>query len=246
MAHVEAYKGLPKIDGQHHDIFPGSPMAIVGVFTEVIRARFRADNAEGLPWIWHEDPTPLSNENNTPDTEPNGVPRTIYIESQYTEDNDARNFRPAILIEKEDTQALKLVLGNRAAVDMPSGLQVFWTHVICPISVLCLSNKRGESGNLGDVVFAFLQATRNEIREVFNLHDISPPTLGKTTIYRRSTNENETWSTPVSITTQFKFLWRTRPIAPLLQEIYMKFFNAGNGNFDKGAVEILSTSNRTR
>lgn len=246
MADVKAFKGLPKIDGQHPDIFPGSPMAIVGVFTEVIRSRFRSDNAVGMPWVWHEDPTPESDENNTPDTEENGVPRSLYIESQYTENNDARNIRPAILIEKEDTQYLKLFIGNRAAVDMPTQLHIFVTHVTCNLSVLCLSNARGESSNIADVVGAFIEATRNEIRETFNIHDISPLTVGKTTVYRRGSNENETWSTPVGFNIQFKTLWRTRPIAPLLQEVKTRILQAGDGDFEKGAIEMLSTSKRVR
>lgn len=239
MADVKSFKGLPLIDGQHKDVFPGSPMALVGLFTEVIRARFRDDNAVGLPWIWRPDPTPLPDETGEED-----APRTLYIESQYTEEPDARNFRPAILVEKEDTQLLKLWLGNRAAIDVPTRLQVFIAHALTPISILCLSTARGESANLGDLTFAHIVTCRDEIRATFGIHDIMPPVLGKTTIYRRNPNENETWSTPVGFQVQYKFLWRTWPVAPVLQDINARILAAGDGSFEAGVVKLALTKGR--
>lgn len=213
MTDVRPFFGTARVADQHADIFPGSPMALVAVFTNCLQARFSGDNAQDCPYVWAPDAQPLD-----PDTEQT----RIYIESQYTEEPDARDRTPALLVEKGITQPQKVVLGNRADIDMPSMTELFIAWANVPVSVLCIGQNRGVSATLADVVFAFLLGSRNHIRAAFSIHDITEPTLSDTQPYRPSSSHVESWVTTVTLTTMIKFAWRTRPIAPLLKEIAAK------------------------
>lgn len=241
MGKAESELGFAKVDGQHADVFYGSPLALVGVFVEVIRARFRGGNAEGLPWVWREDPTP---DHATQNAEAGGA--TLYVESQLNDDPESRSHRPAVLVDKEDTRLQKFVVGNRAGVRMTDRLEGFIALGIVPISVMCLSTSRGESAQLGDHVWFHLASGQNLIRETFNIHELTPPVLGKTQPYRRSESENDTWMTPIAFEAQVMFRWITRPIAPLLQEVRSTLTVRGDGDAVLGAITTASYSKRRR
>lgn len=227
MTDVRPFFGTPRVEDQHPDIFPGSPMALVAVFVNCIQARFSGDNVHDLPYVWSEDPQPLP---------PTGITK-IYIESQYTDEPDARDRTPSLLVEKGITQPQKIVLGHRADIDRPTMTELFvmWANV--PISVLCIAENRGTSANLADVVFAFLYGSTNHIRQAFSIHEISPPTISDTQAYRPSSSTIESWVTTVTINTMIKFVWRTRPIAPVLREIAAKM-GFGGSDVDLRALDL--------
>lgn len=226
MTFVKPYLGTPRVEDQHEDVFPGSPMAVVAVFTNCLQARFSGDNAQDLPYRWSEDPQP----------EESGAVK-LYIESQYTEEPDARNRTPALLVEKGPTQLQKLTLGHRGFIDMPSMREVFVAWAYVPVSVLCLANSRGVSATLADTVFAFLVGSTNHIREAFSIHEISPATITDTQPYRQSSDNVEVWTTTVSVTTMIKYMWQTRPIAPVLKEIAAKM-SYGNTEYELSALDL--------
>ena len=211
-----AFLGTPRLEVQHPDIFPGSPMALVAIFAAIIQDRFKKE--QNLPWYREEDPTPEETEENTEE-----APRKIYIESQYTQFPTARNFRPAILVDKLETRFLKIVLGNRGHFDMPRGIDFHICHAQTIISIANISVSRGESANLAEHVAMHLLANKNSIRETFSIHDISEPIIGATNVYRRSANENDTWNTPINLEITLKYLWRVTTIAPVLNEIKARF-----------------------
>jgi hypothetical protein len=218
MTNVRPFFGTARVDDQHSDIFPGSPMALVAVLTNCLQARFSGSNALDNPYIWAADAQPLN-----PET---GQTR-IYIESQYTDEPDARDRTPSLLVEKGVTQPQQVAVGHRADIDLPSMTELFIAWANVPLSVLCIGRTRGVSATLADVVFAFLLGSRNHIREAFSIHDITAPTLSDTQPYRPTSSNVESWVTTVTLTTMIKFAWRTRPIAPLLKEIAAKM-NFGN------------------
>jgi hypothetical protein len=226
MSFVRPYLGTPRVEDQHEDVFPGSPMAVVAVFTNCLQARFSGDNAYELPYRWSEDPQP----------EESGAVK-LYIESQYTEEPDARNRTPALLVEKGATQLQKMTIGHRGFIDMPTMREVFAAWAYVPISVLCLANNRGVSATLADTVFAFLVGSTNHIREAFSIHEISPPTISDTQPYRQSSDNVEVWTTTVSVTTMIKYMWQTRPIAPVLREIAAKM-TYGNTAHELTALDL--------
>lgn len=205
-------------------------MAVVAVFTNCLQARFSGTNAHGLPYRWSEDAQP--------EEEAGAV--KLYIESQYTEEPDARNRSPALFVERGATQLNKITVGHRGFIDTPTMTEVFAAWAYVPISVLCLANNRGVSATLADTVFAFLAGSTNHIREAFSIHEISPPTISETQPYRASSDNLDLWTTTVSVTTMIKYMWQTRPIAPVLREIAAKM-NLGDTQLD---VSVLDRQRR--
>jgi len=232
MFHVHG--GVTRVEGQQEDVFPSSPMALVAVFTDVLRARFSGNNALGGPYVWSPDSQPTDI-----DPEATETPQTkLYIESQYTEEPDARDRAPGIFIDKGATQVMKVGLGHRVDIDIPSMTEVFEAWADVPIMLMCVARERGTSATIADHVFMFILASNNHIREAFGIHDISPPTLDATQVYRQSTAAPETWVTNVTIMVKIKFAWRTRPIAPILKQI------AANYRFGSVNVGVVSTETR--
>jgi hypothetical protein len=222
MSNVKSYLGTARVEDQHPDVFPGSPMALVGLFAAALQSRFSDDNIhEDSPYVWMPD----AQQPEETDDSANGT--RIYIESQYTEEPDARDRMPALLVEKGATRLEKITLGHRSSVWLPTMTEVFTAWATVPMSVLCIAPSRGTSATLADVVFAFVSGSANALRASFCIHDISPPTIGETSPYRENSNKVETWNTPVTFTTMIKYQWKTTPIAPRLNAIGMHFRETG-------------------
>ncbi len=245
MAHINPLrdlvgKNLPAIEGDHPDVFPGSVLALVGCFVAATQARFSQDNTYGLPWAWKDDPTPGTSEENTLD-----APRTIYIESAYNEDPDARDPRPAILVGNGGTQFIQLWIGNTASYHQPTATKVIIVHAITEIRFECLSNKRGESMQLAQMMADFITGSKDDLREAFCLHNITPVQISECSLQRASSSSVEHWSTTVAMQVQGKLMYLHWPIAPVLAEIVARFSAAPNG-FEAAAVDLALHSKRIR
>jgi hypothetical protein len=208
--------------GQQADIMPASPTAIVAVFTEIVRERFRPENE--LPWAWFDDATPLPTEDNSED-----APRKVLIEPAFSTHAEARNFRPAIYIDKGETIPEKVAIANMAGKHLPSGLTGYYTIASIPIDIEVVSDQKGESATMADTVWFYLVAGQELIKSTFNLHELTPPILGRTL---PGDKDKEEWVTHVTFTIQTHVRWATKPIAPLLQGIILRFRDAEDPNPD--------------
>lgn len=217
MAKLTPYYGTPRLEDQHPDVFPGSPAALIAIFVETIRLRFSQDNGFELPFYWTSDPTPTEDEEHTDNS-----PRKIVIESQYQQHPDSRDFRPAIFVDRGDVVYKKIVVGNRAEYDIPTGKDLHLIHAVTPISIMCVSKDRGESMSIGDIVAMYILGIMPEMREAFGFQDFETPVLATTQVYRRSSSDIEEWVTPVTTQVTCKQLWTAVPIAPLLREISVR------------------------
>lgn len=226
MGVMDPLKGVPansaRLPEQQADIAVGSPLAVIALFTEIIRQRFRVGNE--LAWYWEDNPTPQSDEDNMVDK-----PRQLMIEPAFTDNPEARNFRPAIYIDKGDTQGSKIAINNMAGRQLKTGLTGFYMLALIPIDIEIMSGAKGESATLADIVWFYLLAGREQIRATFGIHDIGMPVLGRTT---PETADNTQWSTHVTFSIEVEFRWLTRPISPMLREIVLKFQASGETNPD--------------
>lgn len=213
---------VPRMAGQQPDIAVGSPLALVALFTEIIRERFRPDN--DLAWAWADNPTPAADEQNTED-----APRKILIEPAFNENLEVRNYRPAIYVDKGDTAAGKVALGNFVGQKLQSGLKGFYALGTSPMDIEVVSGSKGESAILADIVWFYILAGREQIRATFGLHEMTPPILGKTMPFDGDKGQ---WSTHITFEIQYDLRWTTLPISPLLNDILLRFRDSGETNPD--------------
>jgi hypothetical protein len=207
---------------QQADVAIGSPLAIVALVTEIVRERFREGN--GLAWRWEDNPTPEPTETNDLD-----APRKIVIEPAFNTGDEARNYRPAIFVDKTSTSPNKVVINNMAGKHLPSGLTGFFTLAEIPIEIECVSGVKAESATLADIVWFYILAGTEQIRKTFGIHDMSAPVLGSTGPFQQ---DKEVWSTKVTFTMQVEFRWTTKPVGPLLKSILLRLKDSGETNPD--------------
>jgi hypothetical protein len=194
-------------DQAHQLILDGSPLAMIGIFVEVLRERFAPDN--GMPkYHWYEDAHKTK----------------VIIESAFEDSDTKRGDKPAIYIDRDEIVYGKTVIGDRAGFTWKDSKDFQWTLATTPILIDCVASRRGESAILGDIVHWSLHVMSDAIQATFSLHDMSPPRLGRTIPYE---DDKEAWSSPVSFTIQHNVRWTTVPIAPLLQEIVARVTASG-------------------
>jgi hypothetical protein len=222
---------LPIPDDHHEDVFYGSPMALVGLFVEVARARFRDDNAEALPWVWRENLLVPADADDAVD-----APRRLYVESAYTSNKEVRNYRPAVFVEKGPTVPVKTVIGNRSGALLHKGIETFYTMAQVPIELACVSEERGESAQIADYVWFHLMACRLLIGEAYGVHNVGEPQIGKTAPYRLTEGNRDSWTTPVTFECVVEYRWKTTPIAPLLASVQQTLRLRGGGDSTTGAI----------
>lgn len=211
----------PRMPDQQADVMPGSPLAVLALFTEIIRARF-SDGT--LAWRWTDNPTPEAEEENTEDE-----PRKILIEPSFSEGAEARNFRPAIFVDKLETIPNKVAVGNFAGAQLRSGLRAFYSLAAIPIDIEVISDRKGESAILADITWFYLLAGREQIRKTFGLQEMTNPVLGRTLPQE---SDKRTWITHITFTVEIGFRWSTLPVSPVLREIVTRYVASGETNPD--------------
>ena len=221
MAGHEHSQVRPQAPQDRRQIAAGSPIAVQGIFLEIIRERFRGDS--GIDWVWRPDITETD----------------IVIEGSFNEETESRNTTPAVYITRLETTAAKIVIGDRAGVRLPDHKEGFGALATVGMQVECVSNDEGESSVLGDIVQFMLLASQDIIQREFGFYDFTHPSLSQTTAYARDVNK---WSTVVSFQVQFWIRWSQVPIAPLLQQIVQRVTHHGvdsNGYFVDVAINSL-------
>lgn len=200
----------------------GSPLAIIGIFVEVLRERFRPGN--GPPdWPWY------ANLNET----------KVVIESAFAEGNTERGKKPAIFVDKDESAYGKVIIGDRAGIVWADMSDYQWTLSTVPVLIECVASRRGESAIIGDIVHWTLHCASDPIQATYSFHDMSPPTLGRTVPYEA---DKESWTTPVSFHVQYPVRWRVTPIRNLIQEVRLHLSNA-DANQHYLEIAAYSSSN---
>lgn len=186
------------------NIRPGSKLAVLGVFVEIIRRRFSGQNVnDSFPFQWNKDPNKA----------------TLEIESAFNEDTTQKNKRPAIHIDVDEQVNSRTVLGDFVGKRMTDGLTGHFHLRTVPILIECIATKRTESAILADITDVFLLASNRLIQGKFGFHDMTPTTVGRTQPNPKDKNE---FVTPVTFTVQSVLRYTNRPTAPLLEEVELE------------------------
>ena len=232
---IEVNKGyrnnaLPRLaEGEGADVFPGSPLAVIGLFVFVLRARFEDTEGAPLPWVWEDTMRP--------DPYAEDEPIKIYIESTYNVANPERNYRPAIYVGRGGGVVApnKVSVDNRVGVHLQTGLTAYHCFATMPITFECDAETSGESSAIAETAWAYVLSSRDILRRNFGFHEVTEPVLGDTT---PSKKDKETWTTPVQFQVQYDMRWGVTPIAPRLREIAVRLSgNTGGDTFFRNIAE---------
>lgn len=216
---------LPRLTNEGVDVAPGTPLAVIGLWVTALRYRFNRNPAEPLPWVWDANLRPSDTEDGVP--VPEGEPRKLLIEAAYNVEKSARNYRPAIYVDRETVTADKVVTDNLAGRYIPTGLNAYFCQSNVPITFYCESENAAESCLIADTAWFFVLATRDIFKKEFGLYDIREPVLGKTVPIDE---DKQVWQTPVSFVVTLEVRWSTQPIAPMLRDIKAKIALTGDPN----------------
>lgn len=217
----------PRTLDQHADAWPGSPVAVCGVFVALLQARFAPMPEpvlypdDRLPWVWLPTPTPDQDAGGSlpTDTPETAQPsRRIFIE-RANEYPDARDTLPALYIGRGAISASRDSVGHRVDFTPHTGGNHYASMLQMPLSVDCCARNMAESESLADIVFHFLLASNPALCAAFGFHSIEPPTLAPPEVLRRTSANIEAWKTTVYTQLMFQVQWRTWQNAPLLNEI---------------------------
>jgi len=189
------------------DIYLSTPMTVLGIFVAVMQERFSASTPSEPPlkWNWLSD---------VKDTQ-------IIIASGFNEGIEARNARPAIWIDREQTTYGEVVIGNRdqEPISLRTRHQQYYAMAETDVSMDCTSKNRGESMMVGSIVQDFLQMSSREIQRFFGFRDISPIILGRTVPYEK---DRELMNSPVQFRVSYEARWASVPIYPLLNAVKLR------------------------
>lgn len=214
----------PRLEGEHPDIMPGTPLAVIGCWLAALRYRFNDNPGEPLPWVWDPNLKPNDDEDAQPRSE-EGEPRKLLIEAAFNVEKEVRNYRPAIYVDRGAITPMKHHVDNFVGKHIPSGLKAHHAMADMPMTFLVESESAGESSVIADTAWFFVLATRDIFRKDFGFHEISNPIMGPT---QQAEHDKLVWQTVISFNVQFDLRWTTRPIAPFLREINLQIRDAEN------------------
>ncbi len=220
----KGYRGnpLPRLaEGEGTDVFPGSPLAVIGLFVFALRARFGDTEWAPLPWMWDDE---LRSDIYTEDG-----PIKLYIESTYNVSNPERNYRPAIYVGRGGGTVTidKISVDNLVGVHLPTGLTAHHCYATMPVTFECEAETSGESSTIAETAWAYVLSSRGILRRSFGFHEVTEPALGDTA---PSKKDKETWVTPVQFRVQYDMRWGVTPIAPRLRDMAVQLSNGVGGN----------------
>lgn len=204
--------GTVRLQGQQADIAPNSPLAILALFTEIVRERFRPGN--DLSWVWVGNPTPTAEETNEPD-----APRKLFIAPSYGVHSDIRNLLPAIVVTKGPTVTQKTVVNNLAGQQINTGKKGFYLPCAIPLTFTVISDQEAECAVLADIVWYYLLAARESVRAEFGIHEYTDPVLGETEPHP---DVRDSFRARISMQAMIEFNWNTTPISPKIRSMALR------------------------
>ena len=208
----------PRMETEGVDVFPGSSLAVIGLWVFFLRQRFQDKESQALPWIWNENLRPEDDEDG--DVRPDGSPRRIEIESMYNTEKLNRDYRPSVFIGRggNPITPIKQVVDNKVGNKKQTGFNAYHIMINMPLVIEIQSENAGECSTLGDIVWSYVLTTRDICRHDFGFHEVTEPILSDTIPNKK---DKEIWETKVSFAVQLDQRWGVTPIAPKLREILM-------------------------
>ena len=146
---------------KHGYVYNKSSLDVIGMFLEMVRSRFVQPDNPKFPWSW----------------DPDDKKTRIVIEAASNPYVQAKDARPGVFIDRGAIVFPKVVVGDRAAVDVSTGSDLFYTIATGGITMDCVSQSKGESALLGDTVAQHMVMSANILMRQFDFRAVTPVTL---------------------------------------------------------------------
>jgi len=189
------------------DIYMSTPLTVIGIFVAILQERFSVSTPSDPPlkWNWLSD---------LKDT-------GIIIASGFNKNLEARNARPAVWIDREQTVYGEVAIGNRDQIptDLHTGHQQYYAMAEMDVLIDCTSKNRGESMMVGGIIQDFLQMSAFEIMRFFGFRDFSPMILSRTVPFEK---DRELMNTSINFRVSYEARWASMPIYPVLNGVKMR------------------------
>lgn len=192
-------------------VFFHSSLHLLGQFVVALKKRFSYPD---LPWVHAED------ENIT----------GLFIHTELEEGKSTRNETPSIIVGKGSVVFQRPLIGDidQNNYDVLSKNGTYYYGVLeADIRIHCLSENKGESSLLGDIVHFFIGCSRQALCRGLTLLDISQAVLQPAQQYDRDTKR---WSTVVTFRVIYERRWYSVPGAPPLRQIIFDVQEAFGGD----------------
>jgi len=190
-----------------------TPLTVLGMFIEVVRARFSTDTFSDpeVPWTWDDDI-------GTTD---------IFIESGFNTNIEARTVRPGIWIDRDQNIYVKSNMGRQDQMPVHTRKSVYLYHGFGEVDIIldCTSPNRGESMVIGSVVQDFLQMSASIIKGDFGLRDMTDVIMNRTSPFDK---DDKLWNTQIQVRAQYEIRWVTAPLAPTFNSVLAKLSNVAD------------------
>jgi hypothetical protein len=174
---------------------------IIGAFVYVVRDRFTNQRFKEFPWKYSED----SNKTR------------VFIEAGSVDSYEQKDARPGIYLDRSSMVFSKLAINNMANYDVTTGVKDFYCLGGGQISIDCISQNRGESTTLADIVASHVLMSEDVFRSVLSFRDMSPVTLGATQPWEK---DDRTFITRVTTEFTYDLSWKIDPLAVRLERIF--------------------------
>lgn len=146
---------------KHGYVYNKSSLDVIGMFLEMVRSRFVQPDNPKFPWAW----------------DPDDKKSRIVIEAASNPYLQAKDARPGVFVDRGAIVFPKIVIGDRAATDLTTGGELFYTHATGGITMDCVSQSKGESALLGDTVAQHMVMSANILMRQFDFKAVTPVTL---------------------------------------------------------------------
>lgn len=201
------------------------PLAIIGVFLSILRARFRPEG--NLNWVYQGN------------SEEDRLVNTISIEAGSNPLPEERNKRPAIYVIRNPISYNQSTIGDSYGTDLNSQTKIYYATAETSFTFIVESDQEGEASQIADIVLCSLMMGSDLIEETFKFRKLGPFAMSAVSkpIYDRTIAQVH-----ISMGLTYDVRWLTIPIAPLLHEIVVKSKSTTYNSSDEYFTEIYQSS----
>jgi hypothetical protein len=180
-----------------------SPLALIGAFIYIIRERFAPTNNCRYQWLDNKSAT------------------GVLIESAFEKNDEVRDGKPAIYVDRGQTVYQQRSISNRDQWS-PSlqtrRLEQFYMEVETDIKIDIVAATKGESVTLADIVQQHITCSQRIIETFFTIRKVSPSILGRTEPFLK---DQTLFISPIEMRVNTEFRWATLPVAPVMREAFI-------------------------